>query len=203
MTYMLTTTGGTFDLWLANPAQDISLLDIAAALAKINRWGGHTSRLYSVAEHSVRTSLLMEREHAIGNPTALMCGLMHDAHEAYTGDMGTPHKDLLNIIGNNAWHRWEANIQAQVLQRFDLAGSMREWHTHVKRADVQMLATEARDLMAPSTRRDTLITEHGPCSRELHLTPAGPYTWADWREAFIDRFAELRQAQQDMQHIKP
>lgn len=198
MTYMLTATGGTFDLWLANPDSDISILAIAASLAKINRWNGHTSRLYSVAEHSLHVSHLMEREHAITNPTALMCGLLHDGHEAYTNDLSTPAKSVLNDLGRGCWARWENLVQAQVLERFDLTAGWKEWTDAVKRADMTLLATEARDLMPPHDRLAADL-RNIPTSRELKLN-APEYeqaTWQQVRDEFLDRFVELRERIQE------
>ena len=198
MTYMLTATGGTFDLWLANPASDISILAIAASLAKINRWGGHTSRLYSVAEHSLHVSHIMEREHAITHPAALMCGLMHDAHEAYTGDLTSPLKRVVNDLGRDCWTRWEAMVQGQVLERFELTQHWREWTDEVHRADLTMLATEARDLMPPHDRLAGDLREI-PTSRELVLDAPRYHqaTWQQVRDEFLDRFAELRERMQE------
>lgn len=190
MTWMLTYTGAQFDLLHADPLS-ISLLDIAAALAKVNRFHGHTCRLYSVAEHSLHVCNLMEREHGITSPAGLLAGLMHDAHEAYTGDAGTPLKQALDSQTDGGWSKFEARVAGQVLQRFKLRDTMLQWRDEVKRADLQMLATERRDLM-PSAgpawpSLDGILT-----SRDLHLHHHDGMDWADWRDAFVDRFAELQ-----------
>lgn len=192
--YMLTATGGTFDLWLANPTHSIDVLDIAAALAKINRWGGHTTRLYSVAEHSLHVSTLMEREHGISNPEALLCGLMHDAHEAYTADLIRPAKEVLDALGRGCWQRWEAQVQRQVLERYGLAKPMRKWHDEVKRADNTMLLTEARDVMPPRGSDSQFMLPLGAeASVQLRLREYAGTDWQGWRDLFIERFAELRE----------
>lgn len=191
--YMLTATGGQFSLELANPTQDISALDIAASLAKINRWTGHTCRLYSVAEHSLHVCQVMERDHGIRNAEALLCGLMHDAHEAYTGDIGTPQRCALDALTGGMVSLWEKRIQRQVLERFGLATAMTNWKDAVKRADLVVLATEARDLMPPSERRDGLLRMHGHGSLQIYLQDYDGMEWVDWRDAFVDRFAELRE----------
>ena len=63
--------------------RDIHIADIARHLSRINRYTGAVD--YSVAQHSV---LLYEM---LGTREALL----HDAHEAYIGDVSTPLKTLL------------------------------------------------------------------------------------------------------------
>lgn len=62
--------------------------DISIALARIPRFGGHTCRLWSVADHS-RFCLRL----AGHDPLVQLAALMHDWHEAITGDVPTPWKD--------------------------------------------------------------------------------------------------------------
>jgi hypothetical protein len=64
-----------------------SIKDIAHALSNICRWGGHTSYHFSVAQHAYIMSHLVSPENA-------MEALMHDATEAYLGDIPTPIKRL-------------------------------------------------------------------------------------------------------------
>jgi hypothetical protein len=68
--------------------------DIANALGKICRFGGQISHYYSVAQHSVLVEHLAPLE-------LKRAALLHDAAEAYLGDVITPLKKLL---GNTyAW----------------------------------------------------------------------------------------------------
>lgn len=71
---------------------DIKVTDITHALSQICRFGGHCSRFYSVAEHSLLTAYLA---HANQEEQQTICAcLIHDMHEAYTGDVPTPLKNV-------------------------------------------------------------------------------------------------------------
>lgn len=122
---------------LDNPAPRlITLADIAYATARICRYTGHTSRHTSVAEHSVHVSLIC--------PPEVAChALLHDAAEAYVGDVSGPLKRLLPdfvVV--------EQRVRAAVAERFGLGS---QWQytdpLAVKAADLRMLAIEARAVM--------------------------------------------------------
>jgi len=65
---------------------DIRKEDIAGALSRICRFTGHTKHLYSVGQHSLIVSAIVHNDRA--RPWALM----HDAAEAYIGDISSPLK---------------------------------------------------------------------------------------------------------------
>jgi uncharacterized protein len=71
---------------------DVNINDIATHLSRIPRWLGATRSFYSVAQHSVLVSAVAERE---GGMLAGLYGLLHDAHEAYFGDLPTPFKQMI------------------------------------------------------------------------------------------------------------
>jgi len=187
VTWMLTCTGAKVDLRLMMP-DSLSVLDIAHALANINRFTGHCSRPYSVAEHSLLVADIMERELHIHDPAALLAGLMHDAHEAYTGDLSTPLKQLLG----SSWAAEEARIQNAVLARFSLVAAYHRHAADIKRADLIALATERRDLMPAGGPAWPVLEGVAPASHLWQrLNAPTAMRWADWREAFVERFAEL------------
>ena len=126
---------------LKNPAPRlITLADIAYATARICRYTGHTSRHTSVAEHSVHVSLICP-------PEVTYDALLHDAAEAYVGDVSGPLKRLLPdfIVV-------EQNMRAAIAKRFGLSS---EWQyadpLAVKAADLRMLAIEARAVMGANS----------------------------------------------------
>lgn len=85
-------SGVYFDL--ANPSyEQINIDDIANALSKICRFGGHCKGFYSVAEHCVLAShAARAKGHSREVCEAI---LLHDAAEAYIGDMVKPLKIMI------------------------------------------------------------------------------------------------------------
>lgn len=88
---------------------EILIRDIAIALSRIPRFGGHTLRPYSVAAHCLQVSDLL--------PYRLkLAGLLHDASEAYLGDVIGPLKHVLAPV----YGPIEAAWQAKIARRFGL-----------------------------------------------------------------------------------
>lgn len=131
MTWIQTYTGKKFDFEALSPSA-VDIRDIAHALANTCRFNGHCEVFYSVAEHSVHVANLLPR-------CTALCGLMHDAAEAYVGDTVRPMKQLIPQIKT-----LERMVWSVISTAFNLPGTL-PWE--VKHADSVMLATEARDLM--------------------------------------------------------
>ena len=134
MSWMQTYTGRKF--FPAEPkAEDVSIKDIAHSLSLHCRFNGHTKWFYSIAEHSVRVSDILPQE-------LKLWGLLHDAAEAYTGDIIRPVKKLL--VGAEAM---EDVILKVIVEKYGLAWPMPR---EVAIADDTVLVTEKRDLMGES-----------------------------------------------------
>lgn len=67
--------------------------EIATCLSRICRFTGHIDEFYSVAQHSVLVSKLLEAKGE--SPLVVYEGLMHDKTEFVLGDVSTPLKSLL------------------------------------------------------------------------------------------------------------
>lgn len=118
----------------------IDIDDIAHSLAYQCRFNGHTAMFYSVAQHSMLVAeylLAKAPEHALW-------GLLHDAAEAYVGDVIRPLKRRLP-----GFARIEAPIEQAVAKRFGLPWPM---PAVIKEADTAVLLGERRDLRPPLPR---------------------------------------------------
>lgn len=118
----------------------INLNDIAHALAHTCRLAGHCRRFYSVAEHSVRAYWLAKKD-GIVHRLDLRAVLVHDAAEAYIGDMTRPLKVLVP-----QFREIERKLQAAIYSWFACVPSV-EFATEIKRIDNEVLRVEARELM--------------------------------------------------------
>jgi len=192
MTWMITRTGAHFDLRHIAPLS-ISTLDIAHALANINRFTGHALRPYSVAEHSLLVVEIMERDFGIRQPGTLLAALLHDAHEAYTGDLSTPMKDLIDACSAGAWRREEQRIADAVLQRFNVLHTAGAHCAVIKRADLMALATERRDLL-PATLEPWPCLSGIEAAAWVDLNDRERFDWVDWKHGWLDKFFELNYA---------
>lgn len=130
---------------LTNPTPDRILLeDIAYPLARIARFNGHTlHREYSVAEHSIRVA-------AIVPPELKLPALLHDAHEAYIGDISRPVCRYLYDAAPGfrwAWVRLKESVDKAIAGAFGFDAALFD-RPEIKHADNVLLATEARDLLS-------------------------------------------------------
>lgn len=139
--WMCTFTGRK--LWPCDPrAEDICIKDIAHHLAQENRFNGALPEPYSVAQHSVLVSQLVELQLG-GTEEEAKWALLHDASEAYLRDI---HRPLKMALGE-AYRVLERRMMAVICERFGLA---REEPSIVKSADNLALALERRDLFPAS-----------------------------------------------------
>lgn len=168
---ILLASGRYFDL-LDPDGSDFGIDDIAHALANVCRFTGHCRSFYSVAQHSVLVSHVVPREHAFA-------GLMHDAAEAFVGDVSKPLKVMLPD-----YQLIEDRIEAAVFARLGLPAKLPEC---VKHADRVLLRTEQRDLMFADRDVWTFTGDAQPLRGRIE--PIGP---SEAKKAFLNRYFELR-----------
>lgn len=159
MAWIQTRKGGAFDLFDPKPEQ-FDVEEVAHSLAIQTRYNGHTLRPYSVGEHSLLVVEILERA---GHPRDVrLAGLMHDAAEAYVGDVVRPLKVQL------AQFCWvEGRIGRAAAERF---GYMWPLPDAVHWADAAALGVERAHVLAPSARDwevdlpecDSELPQHAP-----------------------------------------
>lgn len=143
---------------------------IAHALSNLCRYTGHSKRFYSVAEHCVLVSRLVPEKYALE-------GLMHDASEAYCGDVASPLKALFPT-----YRKVEESVQEAIAVYFGLTYP---WPKEVHEADKILYVTE-RTSISDTGKDELWFTDVKPADIEIKaLTPKKAY------EAFINRYEEL------------
>lgn len=110
--------------------------DIALSLSNICRYGGQVDEHYSVAQHSVLCSMYVKED------DQQLAALMHDAAEAFLGDIPTPLKNMLP-----EYKKIEARHEADIFRRLGLEYPM---HPSVKAVDRRAMATEVDSLKRES-----------------------------------------------------
>lgn len=162
-------SGAEFDL-LDPWGSEFTLHDVAHGLAHVCRYAGQCRGFYSVAEHSILVS-----EVATG---CELQALMHDAAEAFLGDVTRPLKQLLP-----EYREIETNVQAAILARFGIESSA---CSTVKSADLRVLAAEQQQIMPPGTNAWAARSGVSPAPIEVRfLRPEVAY------ERFLRRYAAL------------
>lgn len=112
---MRTFTDRLFDP-LDMTVDDVDIADIAHALALSCRYGGHSHGHLSVARHSLWVCADVEL-HEPWDWQLLMTALLHDASEAYIGDMIRPLKHRPEMA---MFREVEARIEATIAERYSL-----------------------------------------------------------------------------------
>jgi hypothetical protein len=122
---------------------DIEIEDISHALSHLCRFGGHCRTFYSVAQHCCVVADAVEA--AGGDAETALAALLHDASEAYLGDLPHPLKHR-SPLGEH-YRAIEAPLQRAIHERFSLP---RETSPLVKQLDRAALAAERSLLMRPA-----------------------------------------------------
>ena len=165
-------SGAWFD-FCAPADSAFTIEDVAQGLANICRYSGQCSSFYSVAEHSLLVS-----EVAAGFEFE---ALLHDAAEAFMGDITRPLKQMLP-----EYKRIEREVETAIFERFGIPSPL---PIEVKSADLRVLAAEQRQIMPKGTDGWVRFQKVVPAAVFVrHLTPDQA------KEAFLSRYEELRPA---------
>jgi hypothetical protein len=163
-------SGSWFD-FCAPAASDFTIEDIAHGLGNICRYSGQCRRFYSVAEHSVLVS-----ETAEGFEFE---ALLHDAAEAFLGDITRPLKQMLP-----EYKKIEADVERAILERFGVVGPL---PAQVKQADLRVLAAEQKQIMPEGTDGWVRGRKVSPAPVVVRHLPPEEAT-----RIFLDRFEALQ-----------
>lgn len=134
--WIQTLTGARF--YPANPQlNDIHIRDIAGALARQCRFGGHCPRFYSVAEHCVLLARHVEKT----TLNLALTALLHDASEAYLVDIPRPIKSYLG-----GYSEMEDRVMRTISLKYRVVWPLPQI---IKNDDLAILSDEREQNMAP------------------------------------------------------
>ena len=165
-------SGKIFD-FLDPHGSEFDIEDIAHGLAHVCRYAGQCRHFYSVAEHSILVSETVSE--------FKLEALLHDAAEAFIGDVTRPLKQLLP-----EFKRIEANVEHAIIERFRLDPAFR---SVVKTADLRVLAAEQAQVMAPGT--DAWAKEAGVVPADVTVRYLSP---EEAKASFLSHFEEFRRS---------
>lgn len=171
--HFIHTQSGKF--WPSDPRIDeLHIEDIGLALSNLCRFNGHVRKFYSVAEHSMLVASFLPEE-------LKRWGLLHDAAEAYVGDMPRPIKAILNLESPAFYENLEEQILKSIAQRFELVWPIPD---EVKHADDVALCTEAVQFFGPEVLEEWGWAENvAPATRRIFpMSPEVAFEY--WRIAF-------------------
>lgn len=141
-----TASGIKFDLLDPQPEM-VCAYDIAHALSKLCRFGGHCRQFYSVAEHSrhvydvIGIDAFQSDPDNLPRESLMLAALLHDASEAYCVDVPRPLKGILD-----GYKEIEHRIQCAIAAAFGF--NPEEFDDPlIEDADRRMLSLEASELM--------------------------------------------------------
>lgn len=176
--------GGVFDPLDPDP-ELVQLEEIAHSLATSTRYTGHAVKPYFIAEHVVRASRLVEKEHGAG---IAMWVLHHDDPEAYIGDLASPLKRD-PAFGQRFRGAEDRIMRYAICPAFNLP-----WPEppEVHAVDTLMLKWEVRDIMPKPTPEARALWE--PWLVDLPPAPREriePWGWRQAKARYLAQHAKL------------
>lgn len=169
--WILTYTGKRVNFPVPDPSS-ICIEDIAHHLSQIIRYTGASLVPYTVAQHSVYVSEIVSPEFAL-------TGLLHDAPEAYLGDVNKPLKSLLPD-----YKRIENAFWTVISEKYGLPQKMPK---EVHEADVQAFLAEWETIMPKPQFGPVPYLPTPPEQKEIGEILTGKES----EVLFLERFYEL------------
>jgi hypothetical protein len=155
--------------------EDLVIEDIAGSGAKICRFNGHSTVFYSVAQHEVIGSHVVEER---TQDLMLALGfLLHDSGESYIGDMCRPLKKMPEL---QAYRDADDRLNLVIGEKYHVNLE----HPIIKKVDEEMLATEREQFMIPV---DGWFLKEKPLPIKIK-----PWSWQRAEREFLLRYRELR-----------
>ena len=155
--WMETVSGARFE-FLAPKSDQIVIEDIATALSRTARYGGHSKRVYYVAEHCVLMAEWVLAQ-SWGDPRMALTALHHDDAEAYIGDLPRPAKQQVPQFKD-----LELGIDEAIARKFNTEWPFPAW---LKTCDTAILVDERAQVMNLSRNKWDMD----------HIEPLGVRTW--------------------------
>lgn len=197
MTWVPTSTGRAFELLNPTPEMVDLKIDVAEALARIPRFGGHVPMgPYSVAQHSViGADTIMAKTRDASLAAAF---LLRDAHAAYLGHITTPAQQALaahlgevnptagrmfGMVMRHAKSRIDAAIHAAAGVQWPLSQAA---HNAIQDMDLSLELTARHALLTPPPRPWADDVERAPRLR-ISMGKFKPQPWPDAASDYVDR----------------
>lgn len=174
MSWIQTYTGRVAFTVFEPKAEQIAIEDISHALALTCRFGGHSMIHYSVAQHSVLMASIAPEEYRLE-------ALMHDAAEAYLGDMVRPLK-----LRMPEFVAAERLVEDAIIERFGLRLREPECARVIKELDLSMLVAEQRQVMSKLPMPWSSLEGVQPAAVTIQ-----EMTWREADALFWDSFWDL------------
>ena len=174
---------------------DIDPFDIAWSLSNLARWNGQSREFYSVAQHCCHAYDLAKFS---DTPQAASYALLHDALEAYIGDITKPVRLQIEGALGGELSDLETRVENAILARFGLQKPSDKVVEEVAKIDHVLLMAEARDLIQGSdrvhkwlrTRVAEYFNETDDKYQLLNIPTIAPMSRLEARGAWTDRMEE-------------
>lgn len=190
--YIQTYTGNRF--FINEPSShDINIVDIAHSLSRLARFTGHTEKLYTVGEHSLRCFIIAKEKGF--TPLIQLYALLHDASESIMNDVSRPvkqnlqqYKDLEDKISDVMWEM--AGVPSPTEEDYEI----------IKAIDNTMVVMEMSQLMNRKFEYADTLSMYKDGFEKMDLQEE--YDMDDVKSLFIISFYGLKRQIREMKVVE-